>query len=434
MLDSTVRRSDLLQEEVVCSRLGSGLEVCVFPKPGFARKYAILATRYGSIDTEFKVDGREVATPAGIAHFLEHKLFEEEEGSIDDVFAEQGAYSNAFTNYTTTGYLFSCVDGFEENLRTLVGFVMQPHFTPENVEKEKGIIEQEIRMNDDAPDWQVVSELLKAMYHVHPVKHDIAGTVESVRSIDAETLLKCYGTFYHPSNMTLFVVGDVRPAQVLEIVDSQMSPFARRSAPLVERIRPSEPADVARSQTVKHMMVSEPLVCMGFKDQDVGFSGHRLARKVVATEILLHSFIGRSTDLYNSLYNEGIIDNSFGWDYSFDREYAMVTFDGRTAHPEAMVDRINRGIEEFAAAGVDGGTFERTRRMLLGTWLREFNSLEAIAYQYLDYHFLDMSLFDRMEIASYITQEEVMALAKNLFKDDSRVVSMVLPGREADRP
>ncbi len=407
--------------------MSSGLEVCICPKPGFAKKYALLATRYGSNDAKFRVDGAEVDTPMGIAHFLEHKLFEEEEGSIDDIFAEQGAYSNAFTNYNTTAYLFSCTDEFERSLKTLVDFVYRPHFTAESVEREKGIIEQEIRMNDDQPGWQVVAELMKSMYHVHPVRDDIAGTVESVRAISVDALDKCYGTFYHPSNMTLFAVGDIHPEMVVDVVDQEMGRLSHGPAPLLERIRPVEPASIARPRHSRKMTVSRPLVCIGFKDADVGYAGDRLARKVVTCEILLSMLAGRSSDLFMEMYNAGITDNSFSWDYSFDRDFAMVSFDGRTPEPEAFVQRLVDGINEFRRADLDLQAFDRIRRMLEGAWLREFNSLEAITYQFIDYHFLDMNIFDRLEIVSSITGEEVKAMSENLLIQKNMSVSTVLP-------
>ena len=241
----TLTRSELLEEVVACHRLGCGLEVCVYPKPGFAKKYALLATRYGSNDTRFRVNGEEAMTPAGIAHFLEHKLFEAEDGSIDDVFARQGAYSNAFTNYTTTAYLFSCTDGFETSLKTLVDFVFSPRFTYEGVEREKGIIEQEIRMNQDQPGWQVVSELIRSLFHFHPAREDVAGTVESVRSIDVETLRKCYNTLSPVQHDA------VRHRRHLDAAgggpggarDGALPAWPR---PVVERVRPDEPVTVAR--------------------------------------------------------------------------------------------------------------------------------------------------------------------------------------------
>lgn len=423
----TLTRSELLEEVVACHRLGCGLEVCVYPKPGFAKKYALLATRYGSNDTRFRVNGEEAMTPAGIAHFLEHKLFEAEDGSIDDVFARQGAYSNAFTNYTTTAYLFSCTDGFETSLKTLVDFVFSPRFTYEGVEREKGIIEQEIRMNQDQPGWQVVSELIRSLFHFHPAREDVAGTVESVRSIDVETLRKCYNTFYHPSNMTLFAIGDISMQQVVDLVEQEMERFRHGHAPVVERVRPDEPVTVARRQHSRKMMVSRPLVCMGYKDPDVGYDGERLARKVVTAEVLLSMLVGRSSQLFSQLYVEGIIDNSFSWDYSFDRDYAFVMFDGRTPDPQAFVDGLTWGFERFRTKGPDAEALERTRRFLMGTWLKEFNSLEAIAYQYLDYHFLGMNLFRRLEMAAAVTREEVMAMAENLLIEENKSVSMVLP-------
>ena len=430
MLEMELDKSELLREEVAHTRLDCGLEVATIQKRGFAKKYAVLATRYGSCDTEFRIAGtaNPVSTPEGIAHFLEHKLFEEENGSIDDIFADLGAYSNAFTNYTMTGYLFSCVDNFWPAFDTLLDFVMRPHFTDENVEKEKGIIEQEIRMNEDSPDWQAVNGLLKAMYRLHPVREEIAGTVDSVRRITKEMLYECYRTFYHPSNMTFLVVGDVSCGEVADRASARLDSRDFGAAPDVERIRPEEPRDVAIHRVEKSMAVSEPIVCFGYKDPNVSLLGRPLMRRIIGMEMLMHMLAGRSSALYNALYGEGLIDASFDWDYDCEHGYGFAMFEGRSGNPDRLVVRVAEGIAAFLSAGVDPDGFERTRRRVIGSMLRSFDSLEFIAYNFLTHHFRDMRLIESVDVARSITPDEAEAVARELFDPDLLAVSVIEPG------
>ena len=421
--------SELLKEEVATTRLDCGLEVCVQRKRGYARKYGVFATRYGSLDTKFRRadTGEVVDVPDGLAHFLEHKLFEEESGSIDDVFAELGAYSNAFTDYTMTGYLYSCVAKFWPCLETLMDFVMRPHFTEENVEKEKGIIEQEIKRNEDSPGWQATYRMLKAMYKRFPVRVEVAGTVDSIRSIDADILYRCYNTFYHPSNMTLFVVGDVAPDEVAERTSEALGNRDYGPAPAVECLYPQEPREVGARRVERRMPVSEPLGCFGFKVIDVGYEGTRLLRKTVCMEMLLYTLIGRSSELYNELYEAGLLDHTFDWNFDCDKDYSFAVFEGKSSSPDALVDRVCRGISDSLAGGIDRELFERARRSFIGSALRAFNSLEFIAYNFLDYHFRTMRLLDRVGVAENISLGEVIDLGKRLFDPEMLAVSVVNP-------
>ncbi|MEA4882530.1 MAG: pitrilysin family protein [Clostridia bacterium] len=429
MISMHVDRSELVREEVSRAKLGCGLEVCVLRKSGFAKKYGVLATRFGSIDSRFRIDGsgEVIQVPDGIAHFLEHKLFEEEDGSIDDVFSELGAYSNAFTNYTMTGYLFSCVDNFWPSLDTLLGFVMRPHFTDKNVEKEKGIIEQEIRMMDDSPDWQAVNGLLQSMYQRNPVRVEIVGSVESINRINKETLYQCYRAFYHPSNMTLFVVGDVDPAEVVEAAAKVLDGRDFGPVPALERVYPEEPQEVGSARVERRMAVSEPILCFGYKDNDIGHEGQALLRRIVGMEMLLDMMLGRSSQLYNALYEEGLLDASFDDDFDYEKEYGLVTFEGKTHDPYLLADRVVQGIEAFLAHGVSESEFELTRRKVMGSMLRGFNSLEYIAYNFLTYHFRQMSLLDRVSAADALSLEEVVEMGKRVFNRERMVISVISP-------
>ena len=313
----------LLKEKIVWRRIEPGLEVFVLPKKGYKKKYATYSTNFGSIDSHFVVEGEgeELVVPDGVAHFLEHKLFEDEEGNVFDRFAKLGASSNAFTNFTNTTYLFSSTDHFEECFEILLDFVQNPYFTEESVEKEKGIIEQEIRMYEDNPGWRIFFNLLTALYRKHPVQKDIAGTVESISHIDKDVLYKCYRTFYHPSNMALFVVGDVDADKVLDQVAANIG--RRNYSPLgeIKRIYPEEPRELEKEQVVQELVVSQPIMNLGFKDLDVGYDGERLFRRELATALVLDVVFGSSSKLYNELYEEGIIDDEFDAGYVAEKEY-----------------------------------------------------------------------------------------------------------------
>ncbi|MCL5676748.1 MAG: insulinase family protein, partial [Firmicutes bacterium] len=302
-----------LREELHGATLTSGLPVYVLPRGGVVRKFATFAVHYGSVDNQFVVPGEGQATsvPDGIAHFLEHKLFEEKEGNVFDRFAALGADCNAYTYYTTTTYLFDCTDNFEPALDILVDFVQDPYFTEENVAKEKGIIQQELRMYNDSPGWRVRANLMKGLYHVHPVRIDIGGTVESIQRIDRETLYRCYRTFYHPSNMALFVVGDVDPDRVIERVAGRMAKRKLAPQPPIERIFSPEPTGVRQQRTEEKMVVAQPILRIGFKDSDLGLTGPDQLRKELISELVLDVFLGRGSSLYQELYEDGLVSDRF---------------------------------------------------------------------------------------------------------------------------
>lgn len=425
-----VTQNETLREKIYYTRLASGLEVFVLPKFGFNKKYATFATRYGSIDSKFQVGDTDevIEVPDGIAHFLEHKLFEEEDGNIDEKFAELGAYSNAFTNYTMTAYLTAATDTFDEALDTLVRFVQRPYFTDENVEKEKGIIEQEIRMYEDSPGWRVYNNLLEALYSVHPVRKDIAGTVESIRRIDKEVLYKCYRTFYHPSNMSIFVCGDLDPQKVVELIEKASSEAKGFGPPHeIRRIMPEEPKEVNKPKATQDLVVSRPLFSLGYKDTRVGFSGRKLLEKQVVTEILLDMLMSKSSELFNQLYEEGLIDDSFHAEYECQPSYGHTVFSGETRDPDKLYGRLLSGIEEFKRTGLVEESFERTKKKVIGAFLSGFNSLEFIAHNYLAYHFKEADLMDYLEVAQEMTLDQVARRAEEHFDLGFHAVSVIMP-------
>ena len=419
-----------LQETLFSYRIYPGLQLYVLPKAGYQNKYAAFSTRFGSIDNRFRVDGagEAVKVPEGVAHFLEHKLFEDERGNVFDRFAALGASSNAFTSFTHTTYLFSTTDHFPQCLELLLDFVQEPYFTDESVSKEQGIIAQEIRMYEDNPDWRAFFDLLQSLYRDHPVREDIAGTVESISGITPDLLYQCYRRFYHPSNMALFVVGDLDPDKVHRQVADNIARHSYRELGEIIRLYPDEPEAVPRSRVTREMVVSEPLFSLGFKDAAAaGLEGEALLRREAAMEVLLDMIFGPSEPLFNGLYEDLLIDDSFDADYTAELSYAYVLIGGATRDPDRLYERIMAAIEEAKEKGPGEEQFERHRRNLLGSFMRRFNSLEFIAHNYLAYRFRGSDLFRYPAVLQQVSLEEVRALLEELLVSEKHALSLILP-------
>lgn len=416
-----------LEEKVYEATLDNGLQVYLLPKPGFRKTYATLTTRFGSIDHRFRVeDGDVVELPDGIAHFLEHKMFEEEDGDVFHRFAQQGASANAFTSFNRTAYLFSCTDRVKDNLLTLLDFVQRPYFTDENVEKEKGIIGQEIRMYEDDPDWQVYFGLLQSMYVHHPVRIDIAGSVESISKIDKELLYQCYETFYHPSNMLLFVVGHIDPEQVLAWVRDNQAAKSFSPPPSVTRLYPEEPTDVTVRERRRALPVAVPKLMFGFKDVEL-LSGERLLYRQCATELALEALFGTGSELYQKLYDDNLIDDSFGYQRMEESAYALSLVGGETPEPDRLLDVVREYLGRRVKDGISEAEFERVRRKKIGTWLRSLNSLEYIANLYTGYRFNGTDLFSVLPTLEQMTVDGVNRRLREHLSPEAMVVSIVEP-------
>ncbi|HAF98609.1 EF-P 5-aminopentanol modification-associated protein YfmH [Paenibacillus lactis] len=399
---------DNLQETLYYEVMDNGLRVYVLPKPGFQKTYATFATKYGSVDNHFKVEGAaEVRVPDGIAHFLEHKMFEEPEGDIFAKFASNGASANAFTSFDQTVYLFSATDHIHENLETLIDFVQNPYFTDQNVEKEKGIIGQEINMYQDNPDWRVYFGLIEAMFKVHPVHIDIAGTVESIGTITKEDLYTCYNAFYHPSNMLLFVVGGVDPEETMNLIRSNQARKSYDQQGKIERIFDPEPTEVAEKRRESRLAVSLPKCLFGFKEKETGLSGEEQLRRDLTTKLMMDLLFGASTELYQKLYEDDLISDSFGHEYNSSPEYAFSAVGGDTKDPDALLARIREEVDKLKASGFREDDFERARKKKMGGYLRMLNSPENIAHEFTRYQFRGADLFKVLPVYESITLEEV---------------------------
>ncbi len=421
-------RNQTLREDVYLRRHATGLPVYFCPKPGFRKRYACFATNFGSTDSSFRrAGGERVDVPDGSAHFLEHKLFEGEDGNAFEKFSKYGASSNAYTSFTVTNYLFSCGTDFFPNLELLVSFVLDPWFTDENVEKEKGIIGQEIRMYDDDPGWRIYMNLLAGLYSKHPIRIDIAGTVESIGTITKESLYRCYETFYHPENMILFAIGDEDRDRFFDAVDRSLERARRAPLGRVDRIVPEEPPAIARPRTEAAMEVSMPRVLVGFKDLDVGYDGRRLLERELATEILLEILFGKASSFYSRLYEERLIDESFDSSYSGQVAVGHSIVGGETPDPERLAQEIAREVERAGREGIAREDFDRQKRAVMGSFFRHFKSLEVIANNYCAYRFQGIDLFDLIDVLHALGVDRLDRRLRDHLSPERMSLSIVRP-------
>lgn len=405
----------------------SGLKAFVIPKKGYSKRYATFSTHYGSINNEFVIPGETEATrvPDGIAHFLEHKLFEQKDGSVMDKFAALGSNPNAYTGFNKTVYLFSCTGRFEENFDLLLDYVQNPYITEESVEKEKGIIGQEIMMYRDDPGWMSFFNLLRAFYKHNPVSIDIAGTVESISKINREILYKCYNTFYHPSNMTVLVVGDVEPEKIFERVEALIRDV--KALPEIKRIFPEEESALNRNYSEQSLAVSTPMFQMGFRDDRLDTYGRDCLMHEVAVKLLLDVILGRSSDFYDRLYNEGLLNSSFEFDYTIEENYAFSMFGGESPDPLKVRDRFTETVASLRKNGLDREACDRIRKAMFGRFMRQLNSVERISHSFISINNKGVNLFDYLEVYDKITFEYVNDIFREHFNPEKLALSVIKP-------
>lgn len=415
-----------LKETLYHETLPNGLAVYLLPKEGFSKTYAVFTTRYGSIDSHFRLrDGKEVQVPDGIAHFLEHKMFDKKDRDIFKEFSRNGASYNAFTSFNRTAYLFSCTDKLDENTKLLLDFVQEPYFSDESVEKEKGIIGQEIRMYDDNPDWKVYMNLLKGLYQKHPINIEIAGTIESISHITKEVLYQCYETFYHPANMVLFVVGSFEVEKMMQLIRDNQAAKSFPPAPQIQRIFPEEPDAIAKERTEFALAVGLPKCLIGFKEIGTGISGEALLKRELTTKLALDVLFGTSSELYQKMYDEGVITESFDFDYSNDKMYGYSLLGGDTPDPDKLISMITAEVKRLQEAGIAEADFERAKRKKIGQFLRSLNSVEFIANQFTNYQFNGTDLFAVVPVLEKITRKDVEQRMSEHFRPEHMAVSIV---------
>lgn len=413
-----------VKEKLYLEKLENGLTIMIIPKKGIQKKYIMWGTNYGSNDSKFIVPGEseETEVPKGVAHFLEHKMFEQESGinSLDTLTA-LGVDANAYTTNDHTAYLFGCTENFYPALDELMDYVQHPYFTDENVEKEKGIIGQEIMMYDDYPEWKVYLNAMEAMYHEHPVKLDITGTIETISHIDKEILYKCYNTFYNPSNMAMVVCGDFEPEQLLEEIKKRL--IEKKANGEIKRIYPAEPEDIVKEKIEQNMDVSQPLFAIGIKDKVADVKER--VRKHIAIEILLNMIIGKSSKLYKELYDEGLLFAVPSLDYEFARGYAHVLITGQSPEPEKVYEKFKKAVEEMKASTIDVKEFNRIKKRIYGEYVKEYNDVEDIARMFLADYFKEINSFDYLEEISTINEQYVEQILKQVFADKKMVISVI---------
>ncbi len=398
----------------------SGLNIYVYPKEGYRSAYAIIGAKYGSVNTCFSCDGGEkITVPDGIAHYLEHKLFESAEGDAFTRYAETGASANAYTSFEKTCYLFSCTDKFDESFEILLDFVQDPYFTAQTVAKEQGIIGQEIKMYDDSPDWRVMFNMLENMYHNHPVKIDIAGTVESIAEITAEKLYQCYNTFYNLNNMVLCVAGNVTVEQVLKTCDRMLHESEPHE---VRSYFENEPYEIVEPYVEQNFPVSMPIFNFGFKEKaDRLFNERELAQ----VEILLSALASPTSALYRELLDNNLINNTFSYELFEGPGYCSVIFGGESRAPKQAAETIKRYITAAKENGISDEDFEIAKKGVYGDVISSLNSVGSIANMIADYHFSGNELFTYIDAVAAAEKADVLNRLSQMLDVNNCTLSVV---------
>lgn len=419
-----------LDETLYYEKLENGLDVYILPKKGFSKTFVTFTTKYGSVDRTFVPLGesQSITVPDGIAHFLEHKMFEKEDGDVFQKFSEYGASANAFTSFTRTAYLFSSTDNIYKSTETLLNFVQEPYFTEATVNKEKGIIGQEITMYDDQPDWRLYFGTIENMYHTHPVKIDIAGTIESIDGITADHLYTCYNTFYHPSNMLLFAIGAVEPEEMMAFIRENQGKKEFPEPTPIQRFFEEEPTDVAVKERTLHMDVQKPKVYMGLKAKDTNLSGREMLKHELSVQIALELIFGRTSSFYERVYDEGLIDESYAFDFTLEKGFGFALIGSDSTEPDALAKAIKTELEIYEKGAQFASTdLERIKRKKIGFFLRALNSIEFIANQFTRYSFNDMNLFDVVPVLEELTIEDLTKAFASIQGESQQTVFKVLP-------
>lgn len=413
-------------DETLCTQtLPNGLTVCVVPRKGFTKSLAYFVTDYGSVHTEYSLHGEKIQAPAGVAHYLEHKMFDlPGNRDVSAEFAAMGALTNAFTSYDMTAYYFSCTEHFEECLRLLLEFVSTPYFTEESVEKERGIIDQEIGMNEDAPDSVVFENLVQAMYENHPIRVPILGTSETIREITPEVLYSCHRAFYAPGNMLLCVVGDVDPEAVVRIAEEQLG---SEKLPVGEKWKNwTESMACPRAEVTAKMEVAMPMFNLAFKCEPLG-TGDAAIREEMVADLAAEALFGESSELYLKMYEEGLIDSSFGGGFETIDGCAMLLCSGDSEDAYAVREAILSQMEKLSREGLAEADFLRMKRSALGRRIRGLDSFDATCFRVCAYHFSNFDYFRFPEIYRQITADEIVAFLTRVVKRERCCLSVIEP-------
>lgn len=416
-----------LEEKVIEKKLDNGLQVYLIPKPEVTKSYGLFMTDYGSVHRSFIPIGKteEITVPDGIAHFLEHKLFEKEDRDVFADFLKNGASPNAYTSFTKTAYLFSTTKLVKENVEILLDFVQDPYFSEASVEKEKGIIEQEIKMYDDQADWQAFTGTIRNMFHNHPVQIDIAGTVDSIQDITKDDLYTCYNTFYHPENMTLCVIGAFDEQEMMQLIEDNQQAKTFPTFTNVEKHFPNEPVGVKEKESTLQLPVSTPKVTVGIKEAAYSLSKEEFLRRDVYQDMLLDYFFSPSGQFYEQLYQEELIDDSFEYTTNVEKSFSFSLISSNTAHPEQLKTRIFDQLLQISQLEITEEELDVMKKKYIGQLLRVMNSLEFIANQYIYYHFMELDFFTINEFVQNITLDEINEFMQEWIIEDKLTACII---------
>ena len=399
-----------IDEKVYEAELNNGLKLFIIPKKGFQKTFVTYTTQFGSLDNKFKPHGSDtyVTVPDGVAHFLEHKLFENEEEDLFTAFAEDNAQVNAFTSFDRTSYLFSATDNVDRNIKRLLTMVETPYFTKETVDKEKGIIEEEIKMYQEQPGYKLMFNTLKAMYEIHPIRVDIAGSVESIYEITKDDLYLCYETFYHPSNMVLFVVGDVDAEHIYEVIAEHEDKRDKVNQPQIVRDALNEKSEVNEFNVTESMKLQSPRLMLGFKNETLkNEPNEAYVKRDLEMTLFYEMVFGEETDFYQTLLNQDLIDETFGYQFVLEPTYSFSVITSATQYPDKLKALLLEELENTQGKLSDAEAFNLLKKQFIGEFILGLNSPEYIANQYTKLYFEGVSLFDLLDIVESITLDSV---------------------------
>ena len=413
----------IVKEKIYVEKMKNGLTVMIIPRENTNKKYAIIGTHFGSVDNEFVVPGEEKSSkiPDGVAHFLEHKMFEQENGTNSlDVLSNIGVDANAYTTNDYTAYLIDATNNFDEAFKELMNYVQHPYFTDENVKKEQGIIEQEINMYEDDPGTRVYMEALKCMYSESPVRIDIAGSVQSINEINKEILYNCYNTFYNPSNMCLVICGDFKAEEIIKKVEENL--VEKELQGDIQRIYPKEPKEVKNKESEKVMNVSQPIFVIGIKENS---EEQVNAKKVLTVEIILEILLGKSSELYKKMYENKDLIVPLDYDYEFSQSYSHIIISSQAKDPKKIFEEIKKQVKKYIESGIHEEEFERIKKKIYGEYVMQYNDIDVISRNLLADHFKGIKPFEFIEEFKSLNINYANEILRKMFKEENMVISIV---------
>ncbi|MCI8546472.1 MAG: insulinase family protein [Clostridia bacterium] len=418
----------LIKEKVYIEKLNSGFTIMCIPKSNTRKKYAICGVGYGSNDNRFiKANERnETVIPDGVAHYLEHKMFEQESGVNSlDTLSSLGVEANAYTTNDHTAYLFECTNNFDKAIDELLNYVQNPYFTDQNVEKEKDIISQEIKMYEDEPEWKVYINSMKALYQKNPIRIDVAGSVESIQKITKETLYECYNNFYIPENMILILVGNFEPEKTIEEMKSKLTMESKIKAKTIEE---KEENAVNQKEIIENMDISVPIFAIGYK---INPDEKEKVKRSLSIEILLEILFGESTEFYKKIYEKGLVYEPLTTSFEWSRNYAHVLIQGKSENVDEIEKIIKERINQTIKNGIDEKAFERAKRKIYGLYVKEFNNVDQEAILFVSNYFKKINPFEYIENYKIISKEYLEKVLKEAFKDENSIKSCIKPQKNS---